>query len=222
MSDSREKRPDLSDGTRIHLHRGRKPVDQPIAATIDRFANGCIWVKGSSGSLSEGDSILLEYKIEDDGRYVTEGEVEERLPDSTFIKYNGEWKRIQDRSYVRISTHGLELRVPRMRPASRKPDAPLERCDERFDILDVSAGGLRFESRETFEIGEECVCSFELPGQSCYVIPGQVVRCIPKPGSRIWHEVAMEFQGLDESHRSELLRWIYQEQARRHRNARSE
>ncbi len=215
-----EKTPQLSDGSRIHLHRGRQVEERPVAATIDRFENGCVWVKGSSGSLCEGDSILLEYKIEDDGRYVANGSVEERRPDSTFISHDGQWRRVQDRSFVRISTHGLEVQVPRplAAPAADQAEAEEQRGKQRFEVLDVSAGGIRFESRNNFEIGEECICHFELPGQSCYVLPSRVVRCKPKASSKLWQEVAPEFRGLDEEHRSELLRWIYQEQAKRHRS----
>ncbi|MDP6979761.1 MAG: PilZ domain-containing protein [Myxococcota bacterium] len=219
-----EKTPQLADGSRIQIHRGHHVEEHPLTTTIDRFENGCVWVKGSSGSLCEGDAILLEYKIKDDGRYIANGAVEERRPDSTFISHDGQWCRVQDRSFVRISTHGLEVRVPRpdaaptTEPVGAEP-AKEERGRLRFEALDVSAGGIRFESRDTFEIGEECVCHFELPGQSCYVLPARVVRCKPKAGSRYWHEVAVEFVGLDEEHRSEFLRWIYQEQAKRHRNA---
>ncbi len=210
----------LEGGSRVLLHRGREVEERPVAATVDRFENGCVWVKGSSGSLEEGDAILLEYKIEDDGRYIAQGAVEERLPDSTFISYHGEWQRVQDRSFVRISTHGLEVRVPRERPGEGDDAPPRPPTRDSFEVLDVSAGGIRFESRDTFEVGEECVCHFELPGQSCYVLPARVVRCAPKADSRLWHEVAVEFIELDEGHRSELLRWIYQEQAKRHRNIR--
>lgn len=84
-------------------------------------------------------------------------------------------------------------------------------------MLDVSAGGLYFETTESFEVDDEQVYHFELPGQSCYALPARVVRCKPKPGCNNRFRVAVEFVDLNEEHRKELLQWIYREQTRRHR-----
>ena len=62
------------------------------------------------------------------------------------------------------------------------------------------------------------MCHFELPGSLCFVLPARICRSVgndsagsPKP------TVAVEFQGLDENNRSQLLRWVYREQVKRHR-----
>jgi len=58
----------------------------------------------------------------------------------------------------------------------------------------------------------------ELPGSECFVLPGRIV---PNPGRAVPRDrktnVAVAFIGLDEATRSQLLRWVYREQVRRHR-----
>jgi len=201
----------LQEGSSLRLYRGEQTEGQAIDVTVDRIEHPGAWIKGSSDSLDEGDAIVLEYAIEGGQRYIARGTVEARRPDSTLISTEGGWCRVQDRSFVRVSTYGLEVGVPD--PDSTEVDTLPERLS--FEVLDVSAGGIRFESRSSFEVESELVCHFELPGQSCYVFPARVARCAPKAGSPEWNEVALEFLGVDEGHRSELLRWIYQEQAKR-------
>lgn len=201
----------ISDGSHITLHHETESGREPVHVTVEKIDCDKIWVKGSSGCLDEGDAILLEYRIDDDARYRADGEISGSLPDCTFIACDGSWTRVQDRSFVRVSTHGIEVKVPSKAPQSC-PDPT-----SQFEILDVSAGGLLFETNEPFEIDGEYVYHFELTGQLCYVLPARVVRCKPKPGSKNRFRVAVEFVDLNEEHRKELLQWIYYEQVRRHR-----
>ncbi|MCP5039435.1 MAG: hypothetical protein GY944_00310 [bacterium] len=215
--------PPLRSGSRLHLHRGGRVRKNPLAVTVDHFQDGQIQIKGASGSLAEGEVVLVEFRIDDDARYLTRGEIEARQPDRTSIVCDDEWRRVQDRSFVRISTHGLQVDVHPSTTASvpdEDEDGNLQpNTSGRFAMLDVSAGGIRFESREPFPVDQQFVFHFELPGQACYVLPADVVRSVHRPGSTLWYQVAVEFVGLDEAHRSQLLQWIYHEQARRHRSA---
>ena len=83
-------------------------------------------------------------------------------------------------------------------------------------MLDVSAGGIRFETDEDFEIDQEFVCQF-VSDPSRYELHSRVVRSQKKPGSSSRYRVAVEFLDLTDEHCSQLLRWIYQEQSRRHK-----
>ncbi|MCP4038716.1 MAG: hypothetical protein GY733_17380 [bacterium] len=213
--------PPLRSGSRLHLHRGGRVRKDPLAVTVDHFQDGQIQIKGASGSLAEGEVVLVEFRIDDDARYLTRGEIEAGQPDRTSIVCDDEWSRVQDRSFVLISTHGLQVDVrPPTTTGAPDEDGDLPvNAGGRFVMLDVSAGGIRFESREPFPIDQQFVFHFELPGQTCYVLPARVVRSVHRPGSTQWYQVAVEFIGLDEAHRSQLLQWIYHEQARRHRSA---
>jgi c-di-GMP-binding flagellar brake protein YcgR len=87
------------------------------------------------------------------------------------------------------------------------------------DLVDISAGGLRFASGGDFEPDEEIVCHFELPGSLCFVLPARIV--LPsesRPTGSGKSSVAAEFVNLDENNRSQLLRWIYREQVQRYRD----
>lgn len=89
-----------------------------------------------------------------------------------------------------------------------------------YPLLDISAGGIRFEAAEEFEQDDAVVCHFELPGSACFVLPSRIVRTLndsPRPGEKM--EVAVEFEGLAEEQRGELLRWVYREQVKRHHEA---
>ncbi len=218
--------PGVKRGSRLNLHRGNLIVEDPVEVTVDQFRNGRIWIKGSSSALHEGDTLVLEYLIEDDGRYLVQGEVEERSPDCTVISLEGEWRRVQDRSFVRISTHGIEVKLPDISGASlaeelgEEPGAePGEEGEGHFEMLDVSAGGIQFETDDDFEIGQEFVCQFELSDSSRYEFHSRVVRSEKKPGYASRYRVAVEFLDLTEEHCAQLLRWIYQEQSRRRKPA---
>jgi len=129
------------------------------------------------------------------------------------------WERVQQRAFVRISAHNLQVRIVRSsvggESGAAEGDSP---GDAMHQLVDISAGGIRFESNDDYEAGEDVVCHFELPGSLCFVLRARIVRspehlraASSKPS------VAVEFVGLDETHRSQLLRWVYREQVRRHR-----
>jgi len=107
-------------------------------------------------------------------------------------------------------------RARRKNGEGREP-SPLPRASVA-ELLDVSAGGLRFKSTDAFETDEIVVCHFQLPGTSGFALPARIVRGQegasgrpPRPGTGV------EFIGLEEQDRARLLRWIYREQVRRHR-----
>jgi hypothetical protein len=85
-------------------------------------------------------------------------------------------------------------------------------------VVDISAGGIRFASNIEYEIDEDVICHLELPGSLCFVLPAQIVRvprlisCRKRQDER-WRRVLWARQ----TNRSQLLRRVYREQARRHR-----
>ena len=63
-----------------------------------------------------------------------------------------------------------------------------------------------------------CLLWYELTGALCFVLPGRIVRGLEQQAT-IGEKpsTAVEFTRLDELNRSQLLRWVYREQVRRHR-----
>ena len=116
-----------------------------------------------------------------------------------------------------MTVHGYTVQVARL--AMPGPDQEAKEVgDDLFDLVDVSAGGIRFASDIDFDAGEDVVCHFELSGSLCFALPGRIVRGPETPSATAGKpSIAVEFVGLDETNRSQLLRWVYQEQVSRHR-----
>ncbi len=224
--------PNLQPGMELILHAPGMRSGHPVHAIVDELDSEMIWFKGSSSPLIAGDVVVLEKPVAGDARYMATAEIEVQAPDRFALRISDQWQRRQQREFVRISTHGIEVRVVRSAPSAsenpadkhsrrrdrRKPVAEPEHSDEVLEMLDLSAGGLRFVSPGERQLEEQFVCHFELPGNSCYALPSRVVRAertFEGYTGRRW--VAVEFIGLDEGVRSDLLRWVFREQVRRHR-----
>ncbi|MEZ4290466.1 MAG: PilZ domain-containing protein [Myxococcota bacterium] len=113
---------------------------------------------------------------------------------------------------ARPSSHASQS----LRRPSRVRAEPTQ-LEHVHDLLDLSAGGIRFRADLDYEPDEEVVCHSEAPGSLCFVLPARVVRPPGEVLGRRKPSVAVEFVGLDENNRSQLLRWVYREQVRRHR-----
>ena len=117
----------------------------------------------------------------------------------------------------------LPVRIVRLahHPAPSDSDVTHESgTDAVHHLVDISAGGIRFESASDYEPDEDVICHFELPGSLCFVLPARTIRS-PEETVTVSGKpsVAVEFVGLDENNRSQLLRWVYREQVHRHRDA---
>jgi hypothetical protein len=197
----------------------------PKTVAIDRVSDGLHWILGSCAPLGRGEMLMVEYPVPKDARYIAHARIE-ACSDRTFgLRIDETWERAQQREFVRISTHGLLVRVVPAAAESPGPgeDATTETDDiasQIYPLLDISAGGIRFESDAEFGEGDPVVCHFELPGSECFVLPSRIVRTLHEPGRvRSKLEIAVEFEGLLEAQRSELLRWVYREQVKRHHDA---
>lgn len=220
-----ERPPSFDGGSRLTLYRQHQAGRKPVHVKVVRIENSRIWVESSSGAVGLDGAVVLEYMIGDDCRYLAQGKIEVHSADCSVISWDGEWRRVQSRCFVRISTHGIEVEVKEPVRATKSQDAaadarPPEDGKCCFEMLDISAGGLRFETAEPFEFDAEFVCHFELPGQSRYELPAKVVRSQTKPGFSDRYRVAVEFVDHSEELRSKLLQWIYHEQVRRHHTTR--
>jgi hypothetical protein len=179
--------------------------------------------------LTSGENEIRA-SIHDDARYVTRGKLEACSPETFALKLEPIWHRVHQRAFVRIYAHSLQVRVLRFPPLGSEdgeessPSDPLspeespKTTESLYDLVDISAGGIRFRAEDDFEMDEEVVCHFELPGSLCFVLPARIRRP-SEIHSAASHKptVAVEFLGLDESNRSQLLRWVYREQVKRHR-----
>ncbi len=214
------------DAPRQRLGRGSRLVVQdahgvPYEVVVERVEEGSILVDASEAPVRPGESVLLEHRVAGDARYRTRAQIVE---DGRAVRLHplDRWERDNQRAFARVRTYGLEVTLTRPLDDLRddETEPPSEPRDaKRFKLLDVSAGGAAIRAEPHFEIGEEVVCHFELPGECCFALPARVARVVARNPTSGRATLGVEFLGLDESDRAALLRWVYREQTRR-RNTR--
>ncbi len=223
--------PQIRPGSELFLRPEGSERSGMISVLVDSCEVELIWCKGSCAPLRAGDLALLERPVAGDARYVTTAEIEVDSPSRFAIRIASDWQRSQQREFVRISTHNIALAIERLerpagRPAPRRGGRPRRRratASEpaplaRLEMLDLSAGGLRFASKQPFSLEEQIRCHFELPETGAFDLLARIVRIERKtPGYEGSRWYAAEFSKLGDPQRSALLRWVFQEQLRRHR-----
>ena len=215
----------LEAGSLVILHPDGPGGGLPMILNVDHVDNGVHWFRGSIEPGRRDHPLIVEAPIANDARYATQARVTAYTPSSFGLQIDREWERVQQRAFVRVSAHGFRVRIVRV-AASPSDESEPDLVDDVFDLIDISAGGIRFRCNGEFEVDEDVVCHVELPGSLCFVLPGRIVRSLepeiqPQRNSKRVDKpsTAVEFVGLDEANRSQLLRWVYREQVRRHRAA---
>jgi c-di-GMP-binding flagellar brake protein YcgR len=225
------RRPKVEAGDLLILHPEAPAGGYPMVVPVDHVADGVHWFLGSCAPVERGETLMVESPIQNDARYSTSATVVASTPETFALRLSPNWERVQQRAFVRISAHGLQVRVVRLThdDGSPRPLVSLEQGPVDFragdpdresihELLDLSAGGIRFEANTDYEADEEVVVHFELPGSQCFALPARVVRTPGEPSKRSGkRNVAVAFTGIDEPTRSQLLRWVYRQQIRRHR-----
>lgn len=221
-------------GHLLILHPDRAAGGHPLVVSVDHVADGIHWFLGSCAPFVRGERVVVESPVQQDARYSTTATVVASSAEGFGLRLSPLWERLQQRAFVRISAHGLQVRVerPTLRgtgSTSLAGDSQADQpgaiagaegaCESVHELLDLSAGGLRFQSGVEYEPDEEVIVHFELPGSECFVLGARIVRTPDGPKSRATkNSVAVAFAGVDEATRSQLLRWVYREQVRRHRD----
>lgn len=233
-----ENRLPIEAGLGLTLHADGPARGYPMAVIVDSVVDGIVWILGSSAPLGRGDRLVVESSVREHGRFTTSGEIVASNDQTFGLRLGSNWRRLQQRAFVRISAHGLQVRVesttdrkedptkpppPAKRPlrgrARTSPPGDSARAPV-YELLDISAGGLRFLSTIDYQHDEVVVVHFELPGSQCFALPSRVVRTPKMRATRSGkHNVAVAFISVEEETRSQLLRWVYREQVRRHREA---
>jgi hypothetical protein len=157
------------------------------------------------GSIVEGELLSVSRTVRDDARYTAVMEVVDAAPGRSRVRLVGEWKRVQMRRSVRVSVFDGCLDVG---------------GDDGGRLLDLSAGGLRFESEQEHAPGDVLDLHLQLPQTGPVSVRGEVVRVIGRrtedSGPR---QYGVRFCGLDEAVRVKIMTWVFAEQARRFRDS---
>ena len=216
---ARTQRLRLEAGSLVVLHPEGSSDASPQVMAVDEVRGGQHWFRGSLGHLREGESVLVESPVPEDARYAARASIVAIATDRFALEIGVEWTRTQQREYVRVATWDLPVRLVRVTEDGVSSDGGDPRVEGLIgELLDISAGGIRCDCDADFEADEQVVCHFELPESLCFVLPGRIIRPPERPLDRTSKPgIAVAFTGLDEHTRSQLLRWIYREQVRRHR-----
>ena len=224
-------KPIVEAGHLLILHPQAPAGGYPMVVPVDHVADDLHWFLGSCAPLMRGETLIVESPVQNDARYSTSAVVVASTSETFALRLSPSWERVQQRAFVRISAHGLQVRVVRLAHDGQNP-RPLVSLEQGavdfqssdpdrdaiHELLDLSAGGIRFQSSAEYEPDEEVVVHFELPGSQCFVLPARVVRTPGGPSSHSGkRNVAVAFTGIDERTRSQLLGWVYRQQIRRHR-----
>ncbi len=212
------------EGPEKRLRRGSRLVLQdsrgvPFEVVVERVEEGNIVVEASQAPVRPGEPVVVEHRVSGDARYRARAQLDVDPARGVRLLPIEGWERDNQRSFVRVRTYGLDVTVSRPLEELERERHPGRTKPRRYAMLDVSAGGAAIKAEPRFELGEEVVCHFELPGECCFALPARVVRVDAPRGGRQRGTVGVEFLDLDESHRAALLRWVFREQTKR-RNVR--
>jgi c-di-GMP-binding flagellar brake protein YcgR len=117
--------------------------------------------------------------------------------------------KLQQRDYVRIDTKlpcGVTL-------IDQEEDLP----PVKLIINDISGGGVRLVSSQSYPVGTNLVITFELPGPEIIETIGQVVRSDQPQADRSVYWLGVRYVGLRDRLRNKIVKYVFQKQLERHR-----
>jgi len=168
------------------------------------------------GPILEGEVLSVSRTVRDDARYTAVMEVVDAGPGRSRVRLVGDWKRVQMREFVRVAVLGVRLSVE-TEADSEAPDGPAP-APER--LVDLSAGGLRFESMARYAQGDLLEIEFSLPQTGPVCVRGEVIRVAGRRNEDAGpRQYGVRSFGVDEATRVKIMTWVFAEQARRFRLA---
>lgn len=156
------------------------------------------------GTILEGEVLSVSRTVRDDARYTAVMEVVNAGKGRSRVRLVGDWKRTQMRHFVRVSVFGMRMDVDGQAGGR---------------LLDLSAGGLGFESPHEYARGEILEFRFALPQSGPVSVRGEILRVAGRRnGESGPYHYGVSLTGLDESVRVKIMTWVFAEQARRFRD----
>ena len=120
-----------------------------------------------------------------------------------------ELTKIQQRDFVRIDV--------KMNASIMFTDQEEEGPETKLLINEISGGGVRLVSSQTYPTGKNVLITFELPGHEVIETIGQVVRSEQPQSDRTVYWLGVKFIGIREPQRNKIIKYIFQKQLERHR-----
>jgi c-di-GMP-binding flagellar brake protein YcgR len=120
-----------------------------------------------------------------------------------------DFRKIQRRAFYRIESH-----LPAVLSAGDESDnvQNVQPSVFKLSTKDLSAGGARVISKESFALGSDVFLEIELPGKDPVRSLGKVVRLeTAAPESGIYW-VSIQFTSIEELDRKKIVRFVFQKQ----------
>jgi len=203
--------PGLSTGSRLVI---LGDTDEARSTIVVRVKDGLIWISGAVCPGAPGDTVNLVHVVQGDAQYWSRARVELIPPETLALRRTSDWQRRQRRSHVRLSTHGVRMELKRVEEEVAPPP------EVTHPMIDVSAGGTSVRTTAEFDVGESVRCSFRLPEVGHFELDARVVRMGKSHKDETPRTVGFEFMAISAGEQAALRRWIYAEEARRHREIR--
>ncbi len=216
MEDVTYETPEFEERQKLELRINSEPLRGKYSTFIKEIVASHLMVEVPSVEglylpVKVGRPVLVEYRRVS-ARYQFESRVTERDDDSDppllAIKRPSRVKRIQKRDFVRVPC-SIEARLF-VDEDLEDPDLPTKINGE---ILDLSAGGLKFKTNVPLPVSSRVSFQFELPlvNREIDNLYGYILR-------REWDEVnqfyflAVQFEGVLEEQKSALIQYTYRRQ----------
>ncbi len=92
-------------------------------------------------------------------------------------------------------------------------------------IIDISGGGVRFNSHKQFKLGDELVLYFRLQTKEetkDFALPSKVISSSPMKNKDVGYENRVEFKDISENDREDIVKYIFREERRRRKRERAD
>jgi len=168
------------------------------------------------GRLCEGERLSVSRTVHGDARYAAPLEVVSTGPGRSRVRLVGDWYRVQTREFVRVGylDAGLTIRSASAGAASREPEPRPPR------LVDLSAGGLGFESEASYATGELLDLEIDLAQGRPVRVRGEIIRVAGRRrGESGPCRYGVRFCGMPEATRVKLMTWVVAERVRRLRGS---
>jgi hypothetical protein len=219
----------LRGGDTVHLRRQDGQVLRGVVTSVEDEAIDMV----VRSEIREGERLQLSCTIPDDARYTVTVEVLETGRGRSRVRLASAWRRVQLRDFVRVAVYGVEVEVVREDPSAEEASSEKARRLQRIQqglegavrkprLVDVSAGGLRFESNASYREGEKVTVGFHLPHSGAVEARGEIVRAVEADGDhRLQNQYGVRFCDVPEATQVRIMTWVFAEQARRFREVKA-
>ena len=172
----------------------------------------------TEASLGSGTRVRAQRGVRDDARYTIAGLVIDSGPPLLQVRTTGNWKRVQQREFVRLRLRAQVWAslAPASAQAARASAPPPEMEEISGLVIDVSAGGAQIETPVALTENTCIMVRFELPEGGMVQSQGMVVRTHPARDGN--HLNGIQFLGLPGNQETMIQRFIYQQQLEARRN----